>query len=246
MVFNDIIIVFILGLLTAIATGLGAIPFFFTKKLKPQYNSGLYGLAIGVMLSASVLGLIPEGLKVGTFNQVLIGVTVGVLFLVLANRMLPENHHLYEKITGYKSKSLFIIIGALTIHSFPEGFAIGTSYASSYELALLMFIAIAIHNIPEGVSVSIPLAAQGASKWRMVSLSIFTSLPQPIGAVIAYILVKSIEPLLPISFGFAAGAMVAMIIKNMLPEAKKTDHNLYLFVGFVAGFVGMYLLILSI
>ena len=256
----DLLIVFILGLITALATGLGALPFFFVKQLTPKWNSWLYGSAIGIMLSASIIGLIPEGIKVGGSGQysflsfqvsravaeVSLGILIGLIFIILANRLLPSHNHYYKSLIGYDSKALFITISTLTIHSFPEGFAVGTAYAGDFRLALLIFIAISVHNIPEGVSVSIPLAAKGASKWKMVWLSVFTSLPQPIGAVIAFLLVQWIHPLLPISFGFAAGAMITMVAWNMIPETWKLNHRWHSASGFLAGFMLMWLMILYI
>ncbi|MBS3125840.1 ZIP family metal transporter [Candidatus Woesearchaeota archaeon] len=243
--YYDLWVVFIFGLITALATGLGALPFFFTKKIPEIPEALLYGIAIGVMMSVSVLGLVPEGLKYGTVTSVSIGIISGALFLHLANHLLPHQHNLYQKLTGANKKSLFLIVGVLTVHSLPEGFAVGTAFAGSKELFWLVFLAISIHNIPEGLGVSVPMALSGASKWRMVFVSIFTSLPQPIGAVIAYLMVTSIKGFLPFSFGFAAGAMIMMVLYHMSPADYHIKKKSWASIGTIIGLSMMIILDVS-
>jgi len=130
-----------------------------------------------------------------------------------------------------------LILGILTVHSFPEGVAVGVSFAelgladvASGEtvtvadltllvLAVFMTVAISIHNVPEGIAVSIPLRSMGVGEWRIVWWAVFSSLPQPVGAVIAYYFVTLARQVLPIGFGFAAGAMVYLVLMEFIPEA---------------------------
>ena len=113
----------------------------------------------------------------------------------------------------------------LLVHSLPEGFAIGTAYASETAgLGLFVVIAIAVQNIPEGTSVAIPLEAAGFSGWRQFWAAVATSVPQPIGAVIAYLLVEQVSALLAVSFGFAAGAMLALVAVELAPQAWRADR----------------------
>lgn len=136
-------------------------------------------------------------------------------------------------------KKLVLILGILTVHSFPEGVAVGVSFAelgldggvgilglSVPVLAVFMTIAISIHNIPEGTAIAIPMRAMGLSKWRMVGAAIFSSLPQPIGAVIAFAFVRWAESFLPFGFGFAAGAMIYLVLTEFIPEALETGVDL--------------------
>ena len=122
---------------------------------------------------------------------------------------------------------MLLILGILTVHRFPEGVAIGVSFADLNLgvgpqllgftvplLAVFMTIAISIHNIPEGVAISIPLRSMGVSEWRMVGWAVFSSIPQPIGAVIAFYFVR-----LAAGFGFAAGAMIYLVLSEFIPEA---------------------------
>ena len=127
----------------------------------------------------------------------------------------------------------------LTIHSFTDGVAIGVSFAelglaggvelfglAVPVLAVFMTIAISIHNVPEGVAISIPLRAMGVSEWRMVGAAVFSSLPQPLGAVIAFVFVRWAKAFLPFGFGFAAGAMVYLVLAEFIPEALAVGANL--------------------
>jgi ZIP family zinc transporter len=127
----------------------------------------------------------------------------------------------------------------LLAHSLPEGFAIGTAYASDTAgLSLFVIVAIAVQNIPEGTSVAIPMAAAGYSRSQQFWAAVATSVPQPVGAAIAFLLVEEIESLLPFSFGFAAGAMLALVFVELLPAAVRGDR-MGAALGSLAGAAGM-------
>jgi zinc transporter, ZIP family len=118
-----------------------------------------------------------------------------------------------------------LVFVVLLVHSLPEGFAIGTAYASDTAgLSLFVITAIGVQNIPEGTSVAIPMAAAGFSRSRQFWAAVATSAPQPIGAAVAFLLVEQIEPLLPFSFGFAAGAMLALVVAELLPARSATTR----------------------
>jgi ZIP family zinc transporter len=122
-------------------------------------------------------------------------------------------------VRGADVKRAALIFAVLFAHSLPEGFAVGTAYASpDQNLGLFVILAIALQNVPEGTSVAIPMEDAGISVWRQFWAAVGTSVPQPIGAVIAYLLVDQISGLLPISFGFAAGAMLVLVAIEMVPD----------------------------
>jgi zinc transporter, ZIP family len=232
-------IVFTAGFITALATGLGALPFFFFESISDSRSVLLWGLASGIMLSASVFGLIGEGLAVGTPLETLIGMGAGVLLVLVARDVLLDSDIDSRTYEEADFKKLVLILGILTVHSFPEGIAIGVSFADlGLEgdaqlfgvaiplLAIFMTIAISIHNIPEGTAISIPLKSMGVSNWKMVWWAIFSSLPQPIGAVIAFVFVRMARDLLPFGFGFAAGAMIYLVLSEFIPEALDTGKEL--------------------
>jgi len=235
-------IVFVAGLVTALATGLGALPFFLVEDISDRWNVILWGVASGIMVSASLFGLIQEGLAVvdGTAVDAAVaigpGILAGVALVVVGHEVLAGADVDPKQYAEADFKKLVLILGILTIHSFPEGVAVGVSFAelgidgpgletvtlaglSLPVLAVFMTVAISIHNVPEGVAVSIPLRGMGVGEWRMVWWAVFSSLPQPIGAVLAYYFVTLAERFLPFGFGFAAGAMVYLVATEFIPEA---------------------------
>ncbi|WP_158056089.1 ZIP family metal transporter [Halorussus halophilus] len=236
----NLMLVFVAGLITALATGLGALPFFVVKRVSDRWNVVLWGIASGIMISASVFGLILEGLAEGTALQIGVGIAAGVALVVVSHRFISDAEVDPKEYERADFDKLLLILGVLTIHSFPEGVAIGVSFAElGFEnagfqflgfaipiLAVFMTIAISIHNVPEGVAISIPLRSLGVSEWRMVGWAVFSSLPQPLGAVLAFYFVRIARDLLPIGFGFAAGAMIYLVLSEFVPEALEVGQSL--------------------
>ncbi|GGM64846.1 ZIP family zinc transporter [Halarchaeum rubridurum] len=242
--------VFVAGLVTCFATGLGAFPFFVVADVPERWTVALWGLASGIMLSASGFGLLREGLALttGLPTVLAVGVVVGVALVVVSNAVLERvdvgdhDHDAHldpEAVAEGDAKKLALILGVLTVHSFPEGVAVGVSFAemglrggvplfglSVPLLAVVMTVAISVHNVPEGLAVSIPLKAMGVSKWRMVGAAVFSSLPQPIGAVVAFGFVTWAYDFLPFGYGFAAGAMVYLVLTEFVPEALEAGRDL--------------------
>ncbi|WP_435155160.1 ZIP family metal transporter [Haladaptatus sp. DFWS20] len=243
-ILGNLTLVFVAGLVTALATGIGALPFFLVDEVSDRWNVALWGLASGIMVSASVFGLIFEGLSNangGSVSGVALGLLIGVALVVVSHHVIAEAEVNPKRYEEADFKKLALILGILTVHSFPEGVAIGVSFAdlnlggvdgvsllgfSIPLLAVFMTVAISIHNVPEGVAISIPLRSMGVDKWRMVWWSIFSSLPQPIGAVIAFYFVRVAREFLPIGFGFAAGAMIYLVASEFIPEALEVGEEL--------------------
>ncbi len=208
---------------TAFATGLGAIPVSLLGSRAERLRPALLGLAAGVMAVAAVAGLLLPALDDGSSLEVGLGFAVGVAFLLVARRALSIGPA--EAITGARRTSL-LVFAVLFVHSLPEGLAIGTAYASSTEgLALFIVVAIAVQNIPEGTSVAIPMEAAGYSGQQQFWAAVATSAPQPVGAVIAFLLVEQVSALLPISFAFAAGAMLALVATEVFPDAVRANRR---------------------
>jgi ZIP family zinc transporter len=191
------------------------------------------------MIAASVFGLIQEALLEGTPAQILAGMALGVVLVVVANEIILDAEIDPREYEEADFKKLVLILGILTVHSFPEGIAVGVSFAdlglegglmilgvSVPLLAVFMTIAISIHNIPEGTAISIPLRSMGVSEWRMIWWAVFSSLPQPIGAVIAFVFVRVAREFLPFGFGFAAGAMIFLVLTEFVPEALEIGREL--------------------
>lgn len=203
---------------TAVACGLGAVPVFALREPSQAAQAAMLGTAAGVMAVASVVGLLLPGLDEGDAVGVWAGVVVGIGFMLAVRRRLGRSEHIASR-AGRTSALVFIV---LLVHSLPEGFAIGTAYAADpAQLGLFVVIAIAIQNIPEGTSVAIPLARLGASPARQFWAATASSIPQPVGAVIAFEMVREVSSILPLSFGFAAGAMAAVVAVQLVPDARE-------------------------
>jgi ZIP family zinc transporter len=180
----------------------------------------LLGLAAGVMSVASIAGLILPGLDQGSAWPVAAGFGAGVAFLLVVARGLEAHERHLGRAMRKGVRTTVLVFVVLLAHSLPEGFAIGTAYASEAEgLSLFVIVAIAVQNIPEGTSVAIPMAEAGYSRSRQFWGAVATSAPQPVGALVAFLLVERIDPLLPVSFGFAAGAMLALVATELAPRA---------------------------
>ncbi len=217
--------------ITMLATGLGAIPFVFVRRFPDNLARLGWAFAGGIMLSASVFNLIIPGVAQGGIPPVALGVLTGTVLFGLATLYLSRHEHDERGIPipspdVQGSARVALILGTMFMHSFPEGLAIGVAYGSGeIALGVLVAVAIAIHNIPEGVAVSLPLRAAGVSAWRCVGWSIFSSAPQPIAAIPAFLAVKIFEPFLPFAFGLAAGAMIFLVLSEMIPESRANDFQ---------------------
>ncbi|HSK50629.1 MAG TPA: ZIP family metal transporter [Solirubrobacterales bacterium] len=238
----ELLVLFLAACGTALATGLGAVPVFLLGSAARGLAPVLMGLAAGVMGVAAVFGLLIPASEEGSTAEVLGGLAVGVAFLAFARwRFSPDAGFMGRTGPGARTSALVFLV--LFVHSLPEGFAVGTAFASDRAgLSLFVILAIAIQNIPEGTSVAIPMAEAGFGRGRQFWAAVATSAPQPVGALIAFLAVEEIGGLLPLSFAFAAGAMLALIVVEMLPRAYADRARLGPSAGIAAGVVLMLVL----
>jgi zinc transporter ZupT len=212
--------VFWVALATDLATGLGAVPFAFVRRPSDTWQGMMTAAAAGMMLSASVFTLTGEGLQAGSLWQVLVGLLAGAAFFSWTAKLVEGNQWRLGSLTPAESRQGILILVAMFIHSIPEGIAIGVGYATGeLDFGFLLATAIAVHNVPEGVAVSMPLRARGLSVPACAGYAILTSVPQPIAAVPAFLLVSVFRPLLPLGLGFAGGAMIFLVARELLPES---------------------------
>jgi zinc transporter, ZIP family len=208
---------------TSLATGLGAIPVFFLGGRASAWEPALWGLAAGVMTVASVVGLLMPALDEGSTAAVGSGLAAGIAFLAVARLALRKSDVHVGNLRGAGVRTSVLVFSVLFVHSLPEGFAIGTAYASDVAgLSLFVILAIGLQNIPEGTSVAIPMSEAGFSRGQQFWAAVLTSAPQPVGAVVAFLLVETIQDLLAVSFAFAAGAMLALVASDLFPRTIRT------------------------
>ncbi len=243
----DLIIFFIIIALLSglVATSLGGLPILIIKDglHSRKFDIG-NGLAAGIMLAASIFSLLIPGMEMGGTLPVIIGFILGVLFVLLLK---DRVHVFYFKITGEKpepslTKALVVFL-ALTLHNIPEGMSVGVAFVSgSLILGIQIAIAIAIQNIPEGFAVAAPLISAGFSRRKAFSYSVFSGLVEPINAIIAYMIVSQVRNLLPYFFGFCAGAMLFVVLNEMVPEAQHGEYFDKSTLAILTGFIIMLIL----
>ncbi len=209
--------VFLYGTVTALATGLGALPFVVVRRISPRVVAVANAIAAGLMLGAS-FGLVAEGSSYGEW-QTIAGALVGVLFILATQRFFTDHDVEFERVKGADARQMLLIVLVMTVHSFAEGIAVGVSFGGGETLGAVITVAIAVHNIPEGLAITAVLLPRGVSVARCAGWSVFSSLPQPLMAVPAFLFVEAFRPALPYGIGFAAGAMVFMVLVELLPEA---------------------------
>jgi zinc transporter, ZIP family len=207
--------------LTALATGLGALPFFLLRRMSRSWLGISNSIAAGFMLGASA-ALFWEGADAGIVRTA-VGALVGVAFIEVTRRHLGHEHeHVHLGVLrGADARAGLLIVTVMTVHSFTEGVGVGVSFGGGEALGAFITAAIAVHNIPEGLAISLVLVPRGVTAWRAAGWSVFSSLPQPLMAVPAFLLVEWFEPVLPVGLGFAGGAMVWMVAVELVPEARE-------------------------
>lgn len=223
---TPIVKVFLYALITAVATGLGAIPFFFIKKMSRKWLGISNALAAGLMLAASA-SLIYEGFGLNQWYTIG-GVFLGLIFILISQKLMGQNEEdiEFQNLPRADATKVLLILGIMTVHSFAEGVSVGVSFAGTTHLGLFITTAIAIHNIPEGLAISLVMVPRGTSPWKAVWWSIFSSLPQPLMAVPAFLFVETFQQYLPVGLGFSAGAMIWMVFAELIPDAMEdTDSS---------------------
>jgi len=213
------------ALITAIMTGVGALPFLFAKTLGKRIVGWSNAAAAGLMLAASH-SLISEGASIDV-TLTIAGALAGLGAITLANRFLSGgDEHEVADLQGASAAKALLILGVMTAHSFAEGVGVGVSFAGTEGLGTFITTAIAFHNVPEGLAIALVLVPKGSPVWKAALWAIFTSLPQPIMAAPAYLFVETFRDFLPAGLGLAAGAMIWMVFSELFPEAiEKVDSS---------------------
>ena len=220
------------GWMTALSTGLGPLPFLFVGNPSRLILGLANAIAAGMMVSASA-GLLVQGCRSGESgilsrapsSHTFLGALFGWWFIQAAKNWLEgrEDAARLNELGRPSVRKVLLVVFVMTLHSFSEGVGIGVSFASDSDSAMGLFISVslAVHNVPEGLAVALVMVPGGATTLDAVLWSIFTSLPQPVMAVPAYIFVETFQPFLPVGLGFAAGAMLNVAVFELFPDAKK-------------------------
>ena len=241
-----------------LGTSLGAACVFFMKRgLSDLVQRSLTGFASGVMVAASIWSLLIPALEqsadlgVWQFVPAVTGFWIGILFLLMLDRAIPHLHQNSEKAEGPRSNlQRTTMVLAVTLHNIPEGMAVGVVYAG-YRLgnvnitaagAFALSLGIAIQNFPEGAIISMPLRAEGMKKSKAFAGGVLSGIVEPIGAVLTILASGLIVPVLPYLLSFAAGAMLYVVVEELIPEMSQGDHSNLGTVFFAVGFSIMMIL----
>ena len=246
-------------LLPFLGTTLGAGCVLFLKKnLNPMVQRGLTGFAAGVMVAASIWSLLipameqAEGMGSWAFLPAVVGFWLGILFLLVLDRVIPHLHLGSTEPEGPKStlKKTTMLVLAVTLHNIPEGMAVGVVYAGwvsgsqSITLAgaVALALGIALQNFPEGAIISMPLRSAGMSKGRSFTLGMLSGVVEPIAALLTILASHWILPILPYLLSFAAGAMIYVVVEELIPEMSEGEHSNLGTLCFSLGFTLMLIL----
>ena len=240
-------------LIPFLGTTLGSACVFFMKKsLSDLVRRSLAGFAAGVMVAASIWSLLIPAIEQSedmgklSFLPAFIGFWSGVLFLLLLDRLIPHLHVGSNQAEGPKSRlgRTTMMVLAVTLHNIPEGMAVGVMYAGflagtaqiTAASALVLSLGIAIQNFPEGAIISMPLRTEGESKGRAFWLGVFSGAVEPIGAVLTLLATQLVTPALPYLLSFAAGAMLYVVVEELIPEMSQGKHSNLGTIFFAVGF----------
>lgn len=213
-----VLVVFVGALATALATGLGALPFALRRHDVGRWLGPANAIASGVMLGASA-SLLLEGIS-RSGSRTGVGVAAGALFVLIAYRVVGDRDALHlGTLRGADARKALLIVGVMTAHSAAEGIGVGAAFGDTGAFGVLIAAAIALQNIPEGLAISLVLVPRGTRVLSAAGWSVFSSVPQPLLAVPAFLFVEQFSGVLPIGLGFAAGAMIWMVGRDLLPEA---------------------------
>jgi len=236
-------------LIPLFGTIFGSAGVFFLKHSAHYAERILTGVAAGVMMAASIWSLILPAVEASAdmgslrFLPPLAGVWAGYLFLLVLERWIPKIRE--ESRTAEKLEKNTLILLAVTLHNLPEGMAVGAAAAGyltgslSVNTLLSLSIGIALQNIPEGAIISMPLKSSGIKKWRSFSAGVFSGIVEPIGAILTVLLAQLLIPILPGMLCFAAGAMLYVIVEELIPSNTAAPHPIWEILAFPTGFTIM-------
>lgn len=243
-------------LIPFIGTTLGAGCVFFLKNhIKPLIQKGLLGFASGVMIAAAVWSLLIPAIEMSasmgelSFVPAVVGFMLGIAFLLLMDKIIPHLHLDNDKPEGLRcsfGKATMLVL-AVTLHNIPEGMAVGVVFAGviskSSDItiagAFALAVGIAIQNFPEGAIISLPLKSEGKSNGKAFFYGMLSGVVEPIGAFITLLLTSYVVPVLPYLLAFAAGAMIYVVVEELIPESAEGEHSDIGTIGFAIGFLIM-------
>ena len=252
---DPILAAFLATVFTWALTAFGASFVFFFKNMNRALLDGMLGFTGGVMVAASYWSLLAPAIEMSEgegFIKVIpaaVGFLLGAIFLFSLDKVLPHMHINFKEVEGVKSpwQRTTLLVLAITLHNIPEGLAVGVLFGgvaagipeASIAGAVTLAIGIGIQNFPEGIAVSMPLRRMGMSRWKSFMYGQSSALVEPIAGVIGAVAVTFFTPILPYALAFAAGAMIFVVVEEVIPETQQDKNTDIATLGFIGGFVVM-------
>lgn len=254
---NPVLAAFYASLFTWVLTALGASLVFLFKGMNRGLLDGMLGFTGGVMVAASFWSLLAPGIEMSPgegFVKVIpavVGFGLGALFLFGLDKILPHLHINFKESEKEGVKSPWhrttLLVSAITMHNIPEGLAVGVLFGgveagipeATIGGAVALALGIGIQNFPEGIAVSMPLRRQGVSRFKSFWYGQMSAIVEPIAAVIGALMVTFFTPILPYALAFAAGAMIFVVVEEVIPETQRDQYTDIATLGFIAGFIIM-------
>ena len=252
---DPIMAAFIATLFTWGLTALGASLVFFVKTMNRTVLDGMLGFTGGVMVAASFWSLLAPGIEMSEgegFVKVIpaaVGFGLGAIFIFSLDKVLPHLHINFKESEGIKTPwhRTTLLVLAITLHNIPEGLAVGVLFGgvaagipeASLSGAVALALGIGIQNFPEGIAVSMPMRRQGASRFKSFWYGQMSAIVEPVAAVLGAVAVTFFTPILPYALAFAAGAMIFVVVEEVIPETQLENNTDIATLGFIFGFIVM-------
>lgn len=227
--------------ISAIATGIGALPILFMKNINHKWRDAIVAYSAGIMMAATTFGLIPQAKEESNLLILIVGILVGTILLTIIEKLIPhqdiEDEKMFEEKVKIKAK---LVILALLIHNIPEGFSVGVSYASdSADLGNLIALSIGVQNAPEGLIIAMFLIHTNISKIKAVFIATMTGMIEVVAGILGFWLSSIIGSFVGIGLAVAAGAMLFVIYKELIPESHGHGYERIATYGFILGMITM-------
>lgn len=245
---SPVALAFIATLGTYLLTAAGTLPVLFVREAPRRVMDAMMGLAAGIMVAASCWSLLIPAIDMGGAVRATIGLVAGGLCLYAADQLLPHLHPEFPEEarvegprTSYRRSALLMF--AITLHNFPEGLAIGVAFAADQSgAAVALAIGIGLQNIPEGLAIALPLRREGMSRLHAFFWGQLSAVVEPIAGVLGALLALAMASILPYMMAFAAGAMLYVVVEELIPETERSGNIDVATLGFIGGFATMMLL----
>lgn len=239
----DVTSVFVIALIAGTATGLGSIPVFLLSDVNPRGRDATLGLAAGILLSTAFFALILPATERGSLSVIWSGLIIGSIFFILTDRLLArllgasDPEHVVQSVDN--SKRAILVGGTITLHNIPEGLAIGIAFGTGLETTgLVLATAIGIQNLSDGFVVALSASESGISRPRLFTYTTLTgAVPEPIAAVIGFVLVSYVGSIFPVLAAFAAGALLSITFRELIPLSQQNGFTDVTTVAFVLGII---------